>query len=335
MNRTLKKLLIRGGVRLTGGGLPFQDTFTRADGALGGSWLGGSTWQIASGKAVNTPTAGEERLTDGGMETWTSATNLTSWTETLAGTSTVNREATVIHGGTYSARIDIDAVPSAVSLAQGSITTVGQWYQLTAWLKSNPTGKILFFPSTQPFASGVKTLSDTYAQYLSIGRATNTGMILSTYQAASSSFYVDDVSAKLLTLATLFNAIQSGSANVTVSAAATIVAGTQAGVFCNLDSVASPANFVIGYHDGVSAKLEKCVNGTYTTLVTATVAYSAGAAVMVKRLAGTDTMQLWYNGVQIGADQTVSDAGIISNTLHGLLSTYSGNTLDTFTVSAT
>jgi len=34
----------------------------------------------------------------------------------------------------------------------------------------------------------------------------------------------------------------------------------------------------------------------------------------------------------IGSEQTVSDAGIISNTKHGLFSTYSGNTFDNFTL---
>jgi hypothetical protein len=40
--------------------------------------------------------------------------------------------------------------------------------------------------------------------------------------------------------------------------------------------------------------------------------------------------RLFYNNVAIGSAGTISDSAIINNTLHGLFSTYSGNTLDNF-----
>jgi len=57
-------------------------------------------------------------LTNGNMESWASATDLNSWTETLSGTSTVNREAVTIHAGTYSCRLDVDSNNSPVSIKQ-------------------------------------------------------------------------------------------------------------------------------------------------------------------------------------------------------------------------
>lgn len=45
-------------------------------------------------------------IVDGGMETWTTSTNLTNWTETLSGgDAAVNREATTIYAGTYACKL--------------------------------------------------------------------------------------------------------------------------------------------------------------------------------------------------------------------------------------
>ena len=49
-------------------------------------------------------------LVDGEMDDWNSAISLTYWQKTIAGTSTVNREATDVYQGTYAVRFDIDAL---------------------------------------------------------------------------------------------------------------------------------------------------------------------------------------------------------------------------------
>ncbi len=107
-----------------------------------------------------------------------------------------------------------------------------------------------------------------------------------------------------------------------------ITALTQAGLVLCLDDAATPANFLIAYHDGTKAHLEKCVAGTYTSLISAAAAYSANATLRVIK-DGT-SVDLFYNEVKVGTTQTVSDAGIKDNTIHGLFSTYPGNTLDNF-----
>jgi len=298
------------GVRLAGGGglLPFGDSFDRADGALGNGWTG-ATWTIASGKAVNTPTLGAELLTNGGFgsDTW--------WT----------------HGAEWAIA---SGVATLTALYHGTLTTGAN------------NGVVGSFCRTQfdvvSVAGGFQLLINSGAS-LGISRTT-TGTFVETYRVTNAkALYqiwgsvnpttgsIDNVSVKTLTLATLFSAINSDTPNVDVSAAATLVAGTQAGVVINLDSVSSPANFVIGYHDGTNVKLEKCVAGVYTNLISTAVAYSAGAAVRVVK-SGATTYQLWYGGTQRGADQSVSDAGIVNNTLHGMFSTYEGNSLDDFSV---
>lgn len=102
----------------------------------------------------------------------------------------------------------------------------------------------------------------------------------------------------------------------------------------NLDSTSSPANFLIAYHDGTNVKLDKNVGGTYTNLISAAATYSAGATlrVITYTSSGSLKVRVYYNNALVGSEQTVSDAGIISNTKHGLFSTYSGNSFDNFTL---
>ncbi|KKQ91619.1 MAG: hypothetical protein UT17_C0005G0057, partial [Candidatus Woesebacteria bacterium GW2011_GWB1_39_10] len=82
--------------------------------------------------------------------------------------------------------------------------------------------------------------------------------------------------------------------------------------------------------------LDKFTTATTWTNVQAatTVTYSAGAVlrVITYTSSGSLKVRVYYNNVMIGSEQTVSDAGIISNTKHGLFSTYSGNTFDNFTL---
>ncbi len=73
---------------------------------------------------------GVEHLTDGGMESWASATNLTSWTESVSGTSTVNREATNPYRGEYCTRLDVDASNSTVYVVQSVTLVAGALYRL-------------------------------------------------------------------------------------------------------------------------------------------------------------------------------------------------------------
>jgi len=107
-----------------------------------------------------------------------------------------------------------------------------------------------------------------------------------------------------------------------------VLAQKQAGLVLNLDSAASPANFVVGYHNGTNAVLAKCVAGVWTTVISAAATYSSGATLRVVK-DGT-SYALFYNNSKVGSTSTISDAGIISNTLAGLFSSYSSNTLDNF-----
>ena len=78
-----------------------------------------------------------EALIDGGLEAWSSATNLTSWIEGPTGTSTVNRDAAEVHGGAYSCRLDVDASNSYVSIIQQNIILkLPLGYRISGWYKT-------------------------------------------------------------------------------------------------------------------------------------------------------------------------------------------------------
>lgn len=300
------------------------------------SWTG-ATWAIdGNGRAYNTPTLGSELLTDGGLENWSSATNLTSWSEGVAGTSTVNQEASIVRGGTYAARLDVDGALSNVQIAQSIAATAGGWYVFSVYSRGSDAGiQARITPSGTQGTLINQVLTTSFALMRTIGRATTTtiDIILSrSTGAASKSIYFDDASISLASLSTL-PATVVGTAGQTVTAKPyAISAGTQAGVISHLDSTSSPANFIIAYHDGgTSIKMDKCVGGTYTNLVTATVSFVSDAAIEIRPL-GSNQFDCYYNGSKQGNTATVSDAGIISNTRHGLFSTYSGNTFSEFTL---
>lgn len=78
-----------------------------------------------------------EKVTNGTCETWGSATDLTSWTESLTGTSTVNREASEQYAGTYCLRFDVDASKSLVKEEQNVTLVAGNPYLLSVWFKDD------------------------------------------------------------------------------------------------------------------------------------------------------------------------------------------------------
>jgi len=82
-----------------------------------------------------------DRLIDGGFENWTTSTDLTSWTETIAGTSTVTRESTIKRSGKYSCSLIVDASDSSVYIYQTVKLVAGRKYRLVIWYKNSISGK--------------------------------------------------------------------------------------------------------------------------------------------------------------------------------------------------
>lgn len=329
--------LIASGV-LGGGGLSFADNFDRANGAIGGSWTG-ATWAIVSNKAVNTPTLVAEILANPGFEgvyqdetapngwlvvapNWSQVGCETDGTDLLA-------ESATVHGGSASQQINVNAAYEGVITDANSFSSPN-WYQAIVWLYGTAGSAVIDDGGGGGLSKEITPPAGSWTQYLYTFRAlASTKFRLRSYLGGAN-FLADDASNKQITLATMFASQEFGKSSVAASVNLVISSGTQAGLILNLDSAASPANFVMAYHNGATAVLLKCVAGTYTSVISAEAAYSASAALRVIK-SGT-SYSLYYNGAQVGTTQTISDAGIINNTRHGMMSTYSGNTLDNFQV---
>jgi hypothetical protein len=289
------------------------------------AWQHNGTWTINGVNLFNTPTLGSELLADPGMEAWTSATNATSYLESVAGTSTVNQETSVVHGGSNAARLDIDSSGSNASIRQAVVAAVGDWLQASAWMRDSvASGKLgrLDCTNALPATSTSLALTSTYVQFFQTVRATTTAptpTFIRQTGSISHSIYIDDVSCKILTLNTLFAVRVGVSLPASVVAQGMIALGNWCGVVYGLDSIGTPTNCIIAIHDGVTGiRIDKMVAGVWSTVLTTTATYIAGVLPQVKWVSA-NTFGLWYNGIQRGANQTISDAG--TGTLHGAFST--------------
>lgn len=135
---------------------------------------------------------------------------------------------------------------------------------------------------------------------------------------------------KLLTLSELFATVPALSTADTLPEAATTITGNvSGGIVCNLDSAASPANFIMAYYNKQSGKccLDEYVAGVRTSKIAATTTYAAGARLNLVR-SGTEA-RLFYNNAAVGTVQTMTAN---TNKIAGMFSTDSGVSLDNYQV---
>lgn len=66
--------------------------------------------------------------------------------------------------------------------------------------------------------------------------------------------------------------------------------------------------------------LSKQVNGVSATLIAATTVSFVSNALLELRRTGPTTYQIWYNGSQVGTDQTISDVEFAANPYYGMTS---------------
>jgi len=318
-------------------GLPFTDDFS----ASKPQWRG-ATWSVAGGVSSNTPALNAaNQITNGDME-------LDDATWVFSGTPTTNeRSSTQAHAGTYSRHVVVDAAFEGIQGQRTRVTDV--WYQHSAWVFGNNTKLILdvkyrtsaYYALTTGGTAG-QTIPASWTELICTQwdqnalSASDYRRNISANLSTTADFYIDDIATIPLTLSELFRTLPPTRKCVTAQAVISAIKfGCQAGLVINLDSETNPKYFILGYIDNASAFLMKCINGTFTQLATATITY--GAAKVLKLVQANDgvTYQLWYDGVQIGADQTVNDPALNNNTIHGLFSTQPGNSLDSYVLSAT
>ena len=133
---------------------------------------------------------------DGKLELWTSPTGLACWTETVAGTSTVNQEDTGadVAEGTYSCRLDIDATPANAQIAQAVSLTSGKSYSLSFQHMADASAQLQY------------AVTNGSADYLQVDGTWAAGAIWfepahsATFVAETKTFVPDETSAHTLTI---------------------------------------------------------------------------------------------------------------------------------------
>ncbi len=283
---------------------------------------------------VITPTLGSEFYTTANAASdpnGNEANATTGWFSQGSPAPTLSSDASAPNTGSYNIRLAYPGSGVSGSAYWAWTTTANTWFMLTyaaKWTGHSSSGIYggNMVPALYPATSSL------WANFTVSGRTTATGPNLRIYVGnnAGDLMEIDNLSVKPLTLSSLFSTVTEATVNKIISAGVTLTAGTQAGLVLNLDSASTPANFVIAYHDGTSVHLDKNVGGTYTSLINTAAAYVAGATLKVAKVG--NVYKLIYNGAQIGADQTISDAGIVNNTLQGLFSTYASNSFTNFLI---
>lgn len=117
--------------------------------------------------------------------------------------------------------------------------------------------------------------------------------------------------------------VTTASQDVMIDAALTRSAGNVGIVARWQDS----SNYLIAYHDGTNARLDKVVAGVTTNLISVSATYGAGR---ILRLGVDGTgARLYYHDALIGSLATIPSS---TYALHGLYTTDTGNTQDNFTI---
>lgn len=294
-------------------------------GFLGGG-VGPTAIKRRSGLAAPVPVAGAELLANGNME---AGDPPTGWLN--GGSATLSAATDERSGGSGTKSINIAVASGSIGEAYRAVaTTANGWLRASVWRKNinaaNGAQMLLYTGGFALISSGASSADAAWNETVVIARSPTTSSLifLKTTGAVGTAARFDDAAMAMLSLPSLFSTRTYASADCDLSAAVMRAVGTQAGFVARLDSATTPANFVIAYLDGAgNVKVDKCVAGVYTNVISGAVTYVAGR--VLRLVCNGTSVSAYYNGTQVGTTQTVADAGIVSNTRHGLFSTYAAN----------
>jgi hypothetical protein len=317
---------------LVGGLLPYTIDFsTLPNGALPPPWTG-TTWTINGGTAVNTPTLGAELVVNGNFANWT-ADNPDNWT--VIGEVGADPEVSQVgtgegHGGVGVGMCNLySSATGNQPQIQQNILPANSWVRGSIVVDTVVAGSInivnaaggLFNPQLGVTASRTWVTPNSTASFLRI----------STGGAPPTDITIDDASLRQFTLSTLFAYMDAGRNDVIVRGAWTIGANYQAGVVALSDGTLNNSLAAVYNRAQGTAVLFQHVGGTITRLINSATAYAAGANVEIRVSGSGAVAKLYYNGAQVGANQS-PNAAIQGNTQAGMFSTNITSTLSTFSV---
>ena len=277
-----------------------------ANGGAGRVWTDDGGWDVSSNTIDNARLElGADIITNGDFDTDSDWNKGTGWT---------------IGSG-----VATKAPGVGSNLDQASILTIGTWYEAT-WTITAYTAGVFALRFGNSGAQGPDR--EETGTFIETNHADATALRIVGFNTADGA--IDNVIVKKLTFDELISSIETIVADVIVSADLTLIPGTQIGIILDLDSAATPANFMLAFHNGIDIHLDKFVAGSETELIKIASTYVAGAKILV--IKDNTSYTLYYNNALVGSVQTVSDGGIINNTIHGVFSTDTRNSIDNFEV---
>ncbi len=289
--------------------------------------MSGTTWSVSGGNGINTPAIGSELLTNGDMEGAYVAGVAPNWT--TVGTVTPTESATAYTGSKAQQVTNTDGA-SGNGVYQNVSMTTGEWLLVTGWSKniSGAGGKIGIYNGSVVVQNSTGLLSSSSYQLGAVSTrciaSGNARVQLLGFGSGVIALF-DNISAKKLLLKDLLSLHASTTNDVFAGIDLAVVSGTQVGLALNWDSSTNPQNGTLVYCDGTNCKIDKCVAGVWTNVLSSAVTTSR---LIVGKIGSSYRA---YTPTALIGSVTIADAGIVSNTLHGLFNTYEGNTLDNYT----
>jgi hypothetical protein len=279
-----------------------------------------------AGPLTITPTLSDEVLTNGDFSAWT-GDNPDGWT--VVGESGSDPMVTQVApgggAGTGAARLFSSATNFQPRLSQSGYTT-NNWYQFSLFIDTVVSGTLTLTDSIVQIAAGINTIGTKF--YCRQWKGT---LIQVRGQVGPTDVSVDDVSSRLITLATTFYTLSDAFVPRVIRAETTRTANTQAGVAHYADE----NNLVLAYLDGSgNVVLLKRVGGMYTQVAAAAIAYSAGAVLELDYDPSAETYTVLYNTATAISAQSVTDAVFVTATGSRLFSTYDNNSFENIYASA-
>lgn len=301
----------------------FFDATLEPDGTLPAP-LVGSTFAISSSKVANTPGVGSNLLTeDPGLEgTYTGGTN-----DSLVkgGSPNVSQSADV-HGGVKAQQFQATANNNNLWFAwPANYGIAGGWVRFSALVKriAGTHSGVAFrldLPSALPSASiSYYTVNSSYEQHKASLISTATGgriMPMGAIEQGLTPFdtvVFDDGIVEQLTYSTLFAMLSkpvSRLATVRIKPSATVDA-TLSTLVMWANAPTSPSTYLMAWwctrNPFIALGLIKCVNGTYSNLITTQNVNEYNNMWIELKPVDNDTVALYYGYAQIGTNQDVSD----------------------------
>ena len=252
------------------------------------------------------PVAGDELLLNGNMEAGFTDGLADGW---VGWGATFTDETGIKHSGGHSQKIAV--ADNFSGIVQNVEADVNAWYINSGWVKVNSGAIQLLLTMGNPYS-----VDADWALLSSTGFGATNRPFWQWWGGFEG--YIDDASAKLLSLPSLLSSIPFAK-DFVIDVALIGPAFRQFGLVWNLDSPTAPANFAMAYYDGFSAvNIDKYVAGVRASVATPAATYVAGARLRVIKY--LNTYWVIYNNVLLSTG-TISDAGVVDNLNLGIFGT--------------